>query len=572
MREEWRNVECGNKIPTIHYCDQPYIVKTDDGAWLCCVTTGPGQEGEPGQHVITLRSRDMGKTWRDIVKVEPDCPYENSYAVLLKAPSGRIFIFYDHNTDHVREALYMDGRTTFKRVDSLGHFVYKYSDDNGLSWSKERYDIPFRLFQCDRENVYGGRLCFFWNVGHPFVHDGAAFVSLNKIGKMGNPGFFYQDEGVLLKSPDLLTIDDPGKAAWETLPDGDVGLRTPPGGGTVAEEHNIVPLSDGSFYDTCRTNDGSPVEAYSRDGGHTWPVVRWMRYSDGRELKHIRAANFAWRCSNGKYVYWFHNQGGRKFINPHTAWSDRNPVWLAPGVETDTPEGRMIEWGEPELLLYHKDVRKGMSYPDMVEEDGRCFFSETEKTVARTHEVPAAFLNKMWDVLEGKTVRIDSGVLFESDGGQEGAPVELPELCDGNGFSFEFELNSAVPGTLFDSTGADGRGIRIELSEKKQIVFTINDSRQENRAVSESVPNLRKAVVIVDGGPGIISFVADGRFLDGGDEFQFGWRRFNPQMRNCPNDALWRIGGSVKRLAVWKSALMTAEAVCLTRKQELIPN
>ncbi len=553
MRNEWRNAECGDVIPTVNYCDQPYVVKTDDGAWLCCVTTGAGHEGEPGQHVITLRSCDMGKTWQDIVKIEPDCPYENSYAALLKVPSGRIFIFYNHNTDNVREALFMDGKSTFKRVDSLGHFVYKYSDDHGLSWSRERYDIPFRLFRCDRENIYGGKLCYFWNVGRPFVHEGAAYVSLNKIGQMSPVGFFFQDEGVLFKSSDLLTLADPGKASWETLPDGDVGICTPPGGGTVAEEHNFVVLSDGSFYDTYRTNDGVSCEAYSRDGGHTWPVVRWMQHLDGREIKHIRAANFVWRCSNGKYVYWFHNHGGRKFIDPATAWGDRNPVWLAPGIEVDTPEGRMIKWGEPEILLYHEDVRKGMSYPDMIEEDGRYFFTETEKTTARTHEVPAEFLNKMWDVLEGKRIEIAAGEVEEG---------RLPELYDGAGFSFEFEAGK--PGVIFDSTGADGRGMRIELTPEGRIEFSINDSRQETRAVSERVAGLKKCVIIVDGGPGIISFVADGRLLDGGDELEFGWRRFNPQMRNCVNRAPWRTGEAAKKLRIWNRALMTAEAIILT--------
>ena len=564
-----RNVERGNRIPTIHYCDQPYLVKTEDGAWLCCVTTGPGNEGEEGQHVITLRSRDQGKSWQDVVKVEPDCPYENSYAVLLKAPSGRIFIFYNHNTDNVREALFMDGGTSCKRVDSLGHFVYKYSDDNGLSWSSPRCELPIRLFQCDRENVYGGKLCYFWNVGHPFIHEGSVYVTLNKIGKMSEVGFFHQDEGVLLKSPDLLTVDDPAKASWETLPDGDIGLRTPPGGGLVAEEHNILPLSDGSFYDTFRTTDGVPVEAVSRDGGHTWPILRWMKRANGCDVKHIRAANFAWRCSNGKYLYWFHNHGGRRFIDVYNAWSDRNPVWLLPGVEYDSPEGRMIRWGEPEVLLYHEDLRKGMSYPDLMEDQGRYFFSETEKTVARTHEVPASFLQKMWDVLEGKTIAVDSPLLMESEGGKEIPPQALPELSGGNGFSFEIELAERTPGILFDSTGTDGRGIRIEYSENRRLVVTINDSRQEMRAVSESVPDLRKAVVIADGGPCILSFIADGRFLDGGDEFQFGWRRFPPQMRNnCPNSAPWRIGKTVKRFAVRSSALMTAEAVFLTRPRQ----
>ena len=183
MSEEWRNAERGDVIPTVNYCDQPYIVKTDDGAWLCCVTTGRGNEGEPGQHVATFRSFDQGKSWQDAARAEPECEVENSYAALLKAPSGRIFIFYDHNTDNVRTAR-LPGGGVSKRVDSLGHFVFKYSDDNGKSWSRVRYDIPFRKFRIDLENPYRGELCFFWNVGRPFIHRGSVYVPLNKIGDM----------------------------------------------------------------------------------------------------------------------------------------------------------------------------------------------------------------------------------------------------------------------------------------------------------------------------------------------------------------------------------------------------
>ena len=34
----------GRIIPSEGYADQPYIVKTDDGAWLCVMTTGKGVE------------------------------------------------------------------------------------------------------------------------------------------------------------------------------------------------------------------------------------------------------------------------------------------------------------------------------------------------------------------------------------------------------------------------------------------------------------------------------------------------------------------------------------------------
>ncbi|MDX9794458.1 MAG: hypothetical protein RBU24_13215, partial [Kiritimatiellia bacterium] len=43
-----RHLSNGWTIPSNHYADQPYIVKTDDGAWLCVITTGSGREGAPG--------------------------------------------------------------------------------------------------------------------------------------------------------------------------------------------------------------------------------------------------------------------------------------------------------------------------------------------------------------------------------------------------------------------------------------------------------------------------------------------------------------------------------------------
>ena len=66
-----RHIAKGWEIPSFNFCDQPYIVQTDDGAWLCCVTTGSGDEGAPGQSVLTMRSRDKGQTWSDYVAVEP---------------------------------------------------------------------------------------------------------------------------------------------------------------------------------------------------------------------------------------------------------------------------------------------------------------------------------------------------------------------------------------------------------------------------------------------------------------------------------------------------------------------
>jgi len=78
-----RHLSNGWTIPSNHYADQPYIVKTDDGAWLCVITTGSGREGAPGQHIVSMRSTDRGRTWEKAIDIEPADGPESSYAVLL---------------------------------------------------------------------------------------------------------------------------------------------------------------------------------------------------------------------------------------------------------------------------------------------------------------------------------------------------------------------------------------------------------------------------------------------------------------------------------------------------------
>src|ERR671925_157869 len=58
-----RNIKNGSVIPDEGYADQPYVVITNDGAWLCVLTTGRGVEGQGGQHIIALISKDKGRTW-----------------------------------------------------------------------------------------------------------------------------------------------------------------------------------------------------------------------------------------------------------------------------------------------------------------------------------------------------------------------------------------------------------------------------------------------------------------------------------------------------------------------------
>ena len=594
-QSDWRNIREGHEIPTESYADQPYVVKTNDGAWLVCLTTGAGREGQPGQHIITMRSTDQGRTWSKPVDVEPPSLPESSYAVLLKVPSGRVYVFYNHNTDNIRQVIgdrpaYKDGFV--RRVDSLGHFVFKYSDDNGNTWSAERYEIPMRDFEIDRKNPYGGKIKFFWNVGKAFMHRGAGYVPLIKVGGFGE-GFFTSNEGVLLRSENILTERDPKKLKWETLPEGDIGIRTPPGGGPIAAEESYSVLSDGSIFCVYRTIDGYSAFTYSRDDGRSWETPQYMRYDDGRLMKHPRAATFAWRCENGKFLYWFHNHGGR-FIAEHPqrrsmAYNDRNPVWLVGGIETDSPKGKIIRWSQPEIALYDDDPIIRMSYPDLVEEPGKYFLTETQKDIARTHEVKSELLEGMWSQFDTNPQLVTDGLLLSLPAAQQTMPDSAPapqfplfnrrsNRADHGtedlraGFSVDLRVafgKLSESQVILDNRLPDGRGLTLAATPRGSVEVLLNDGRTQNRWETE--PGLIQAnkthsiALIVDGGPKIISFVVDGKFCDGANHQQFGWGRFSPYFQSVNGDKTLLVGpkldGKVEQLRIYGRAITVSEAV-----------
>ncbi len=581
---DWRNIRAGLEIPTASYSDQPYLVKTDDDAWLCIMTTGAGREGQAGQHVVTLRSEDRGRSWSAAVPLEPADGPEASYAVLLKVARGRIYAFYNHNTDNVRRVTadnppYADGYCT--RVDSLGHYVFKFSDDHGRTWSAQRYNVPMREMEIDRNNADGGKLKYFWNVGKPFIHGGAAFISLHKVGGFGT-GFFTSSEGVLLRSEGLLTADDPATVDWETLPEGDQGLRTPSdGGGTVAEEQSYSVLSDGSFYAVYRTIDGHPTCAYSRDEGRSWTAPEYERFATGRIMKHPRAANFAWRCENGKYLYWFHHHGGR-FVNRSNGYEDRNPVWLCAGEEADSPEGRVIRWSQPEIVLYDDDPYVRMSYPDLLEDDGTLYLTETQKDKARAHKIDAEFLRTLWRQFEARDVTEEGLVAQWSGTGPTRVPLApLPAFLSRDSERHDYGTKDLSAGmtvevvitltnldagqVLLDNRSDDGKGLALQTTTRGTLEITLNDGRTENRWDSDigllAAGEQHHVGIVIDGGPKVVSFVLDGALCDGGTDRPFGWGRFSRDLRDVNGVAQLSIGAGVQLMRVYDRALMTSEVI-----------
>jgi len=557
-REDTRLMDRGSVIPARYYADQPYLTATADGGLLCVVTTGTGHEGSRGQHVVSIKSFDGGKNWESITPVEdPDCP-ESSWGIPFTAPSGRVFVFYVHNTDDIRELPaddppYPGGKT--HRMDSHGYYVFRWSDDHGKTWSTERGNIPMREFAIDRENSTGGRVRLFWNVGKAFSHGGSLFLPLHKVGGLGE-GWFTRSEGCLLQSDDLLTIDDPLVATWETLPDGEVGIRAPEGGGSISEEHSFTILEDGSFFTVFRTIDGYPACAYSRDRGRTWSPSRYMRYADGRAIKNPRSANFVWKLPDGGYLYWFHNHGGKP-MREHPqrrthSYTGRNPVWFCRGWEVDGPDGRELSWAEPEIGLYHDDPMIRMSYPDFhALEDGTLLLTETQKAVARIHRIeePVRSALSIDPRTRGKfldTLRPCASWKRSKEGDGMDAPT-LPALGvrspvppygtrrTSEGFCMDFGLHASAAGPATVAEFEDGGlWFRLIWSRKRTLEISLCDGESRVDWESDSVPKENERVrftVNIDGGSNVVSFARDGIFDDGGDERDFGWGRISPHFR-----------------------------------------
>lgn len=556
---DWRNIRLGRTIVGKGYADQPYILKTDDGTWLCSVTLSGLIEGSKDQHVATFRSIDKGCTWEKEVRLEQQDTVENSYSVMLKVPGGRIYIFYIRNSDNVRQIPYHDDRTKFfTRVDSLGHYVFRYSDDHGRSWSHDCYDIPVREFKCDRENAFQGRIRFFWNVGKPFVLDGRAYLPLSKVGQMGN-GFYQQSEGALVMSDNLLTEKNPAKINWLTLPDGDVGLRTPPGGGSISEEHSYVTLSDGSICASYRSIDGYSVESYSRDGGHTWTTPHYKLLASGNPAKNPRAANFIWKMNDGRYLYWFHNHGGhfiRESFEEHkrpNPFYGRNPVWLCGGVEKDTSEGKVISWLEPRVFLYDAVKSSRISYPDFLEDDGNLYFSETQKSIARVHQVPKEYI-------EGLFTEVNPVMIAHCSGGtceMPPLPRFRPEFGDRGeqeprqALHFRVELNDDVPDVWFDAMNSSGLGFRVEFTADRRIALQWCEPERRLLIDSQVLPQkVSSAEIIIDNGSDIVYFRCNGIFCDGGEERQFGWQFYDDYMQGLDWAKEIRLGKSVANFEI----------------------
>lgn len=500
------------------YVDQPYPVECRDGSWLCVMTTSAFAESGTDRTLVTCRSRDQGNTWSvPVANIEPPLLQQPSWGTLAVIPSGRVFAFYNL-------------KDTRADVPGKLWFGFRYSDDHGATWSKQRHPLPLPRLPQDKPNQAPNG----WSVCPPVIKDGAMFISFARFSPPGRS----LGRGSIYCSTNVLTETDAHKIRWEELPANHDALRSESIGSNMQEEHILVPLSKpGHLYCVWRTEIGHPIEAYSRDGGRTWSPPEIARMGiNGPLIRHPLACTMPVALGNGRFLLWHHHASGTERGD---SGRPRTTVWLSAGQEQS---GRIV-WSYPELLLYDQQMPvngTGMSYPGFLVSHDRVTVFTTDKMSARQFEIASNLLDGLWHQLAGQPVPLPPPASMAANKLQMAKTPNLRE----DGFTWHFEIaftpseqeqvlaelrqgnpeGNAVAHVVIP---AGSRTLRLSLWDR---LGRRVDS--DLRADSLQIGKLHRATFIIEGGAKIIIPIVDGVMPEPPEKQRRCWNRL-------PDDFLW---------------------------------
>jgi hypothetical protein len=224
-----------------------------------------------------------------------------------------------------------------------------------------------------------------------------------------------------------------------------------------------------------------------------------------------------------------------------------------------------------------------------VEEKGKYYITETQKDIARVHEIDPSLLDGLWNQFDSRGKILD-GLVAEWQLEDSPLPVTEegvrldpfyardPEREDHggmfirSGFTIDivFRLEDLSPGqTLIDTRNESGKGFRLSTTRAGTVRLSLGDGRSTSSWDCDRgmlKPGQEHHMnIIIDGGPRIILFLVDGILCDGGEERQFGWGRFNPYIHEINGAGTWNIGadlkGGISRISIYNRALRISEAI-----------
>jgi len=512
-----------------HFNDNAQMVIAEDGTWICAWTTGTS-ETAADMHIGYKTSTDHGKTWSQVKAIEPATEtITAAYGYLFKSPlNGRIFSFYRlHDKQEIKKELQ---GTSMKNVlghfyDTVGYPYFRYSDDNGKTWSK-RHKIPTRRTEID--NPEGPLAGWFYGIGPVIIGDQVWF-SVNKT----QPFYSSRWETWFYVSPNLHTESDPAKFIWKNKPEGEVGV-VPNRGLPYWVEASLVQLQDPNhMYCVARNRyAGYLGQSFSIDGGNTWQnPPSAAQYWDGSGVLHNpKAGPMLKQLSDGTYFLTFYNDRARADDVVH--WSklyDRSPLWCAVGWR----DGNVLKFSQPEILLYNdQDVtasaegnRSSVYAPFLFEADGKVFtVYSNKKTDVQIAQIPWPLINGLKNQRKANTIKQENLLLSLGTNQLKSKEIvaftenHFKPLDKAGSFSVEFRVrfrDAEANQTLLDTRNNKGQGLWIGLTKERKIRIELVDRYFEHQ-FAQSAENLITAgklhhvIVTVDGASDTIIILIDG--------------------------------------------------------------
>jgi len=547
---DWRFLPNGFLMLVDSYLDQPQCAvwtppPPAKKRWVCTIARNSHPEGNIGEHSEILYSEDAGATWTTGIRLEAEGTPTNSYGNIGQTGFGRLFVVYDMNLRNITPPPPLGHRD-----DELGFHVWRYSDDGGSSWSPDRYIIPVNNTSIDRNNTFHGATQIFWSVDQIKVtRAGGSIHAFTKIGRyVQSP----PEESFFIHSANINSERDPSLVAWSVFPEGDTGVRPPcPSLGCMNwEEAHVVQLaSQAGCFTVSRTSVGYLGAAATRDdlGAGGWGGGHFATFSAhglpaaaGRRVKNPQGPITLKRFSGGKYLLLFYFNSVAGYLPPRTSNSTlrnpRNPYWIAAGWEEADGE---VRFSQPEVALHYAPLGgppasdsnsvAGPGYADFIEDGGRVFITETNKTQARVHPIDPAFLSTLFSADALNATPAGAAVAFPAGSQGESFPTPpLPVFADNNGVGATLGLwltnhGAAAPGQALVEVGAP---LRVGVAAGGALLLSLADAATGTSAAllmdGDCAARLRGgdgahyAAVVVDAAARVLTWSVDGVVCDGG--------------------------------------------------------
>lgn len=364
--------ELGSDAENQHFL----VVRTNSGAYLA-VWTMATRENAPDQRVVVSRSIDNGLTWTEPVTIDGQTDGDGrraSWGFPFVVPgTGRVYVFYNKNIG-----------VTDSREDTTGVLRFRFSDDDGLTWSSTTFDLPIGDAAIDHPDPSQPKNWIVFQI--PVVLGNDVVTGFTRWASRKydpTPDLFKQNSEIFfLRFDNILTESDPARLKVTTLPGSGHGLRVERNdlpGVSVVQEPTLVQLADGRWLCAMRTLNGSISIAVSGDRGRTWSDTYPLRNGPGGDvMRNPIAPCPLYDLGDGRYLLLFYNNDGSANGGQHPADYKKNryPAYVAIGRETGDRD-QPLRFGTPRLFATSNGVALGpysrtevATYPSLLQADG----------------------------------------------------------------------------------------------------------------------------------------------------------------------------------------------------------